>query len=411
MKIPESAQTDREGLALAASVFTALDVAFRPQDILDVGIDAHAELLENRHATGQCLGLQIKSGPSYLARIQDDCYVFYTDSPHVEYWIQHALPILICLCDFETRQVYWQEVSRETTISTGQLFKIKVPKCQKVDAESRSLLQDVLTPIVPTQGYTLFKTEDISFLGAKRNSFRVVLNGTASKAEVAAIVRQVTREGRQRRYHRNQHSQQKWGNSDAHVVWGFIYPSAEDEKRNLSVCRSLWIDNELPKQFHPFKLEGENVGDNIIVDWDSNYEFVSQLYAEEAASKEEYLSRVLPLFPELKTQFATIPKQLDQLSGSRISENLFLSSTQRARECIDRINSQVSLLPPSPYECSDLDQAFHHVVALVSNIALHYSETGQEKWSKNIRRIESIRKAGYAQQALQRLEFELDKVL
>ena len=90
---------------------------------------------------------------------------------------------------------------------------------------------------------------------------------------------------------------------------------------------------------------------------------------------------------------------------------MFLSSTQRARDCIDRINSQVSLLPLSPFECSDLDQAFHHVVALVSNIALFYSETGQEQRSADIRRIESIRQAGYADQAFQRFEFELDKVL
>lgn len=73
MKIPESALIDRQGLALADSVFTALKFAFRRQSDLDVGIDAHAELLENNHATGQSLGLQIKSGSSYLARSQDDC--------------------------------------------------------------------------------------------------------------------------------------------------------------------------------------------------------------------------------------------------------------------------------------------------------------------------------------------------
>ena len=39
------------------------------------------------------------------------------------------------------------------------------------------------------------------------------------------------------------------------------------------------------------------------------------------------------------------------------------------------------------------------------------SETGQEQWSADIRRIESIRQAGYADQAFQRFEFELDKVL
>ena len=113
------------------------------------------------------------------------------------------MPILICLCDIEAQQVYWQLVTKETAVPTGNGFKIKVPRSQRVDTESLCALKDALTPVIPANCYTVFKTKDVSFNGAKRYVFRVVVNGAANKAEVATIARQVTREGTKSRYHRS----------------------------------------------------------------------------------------------------------------------------------------------------------------------------------------------------------------
>ena len=410
MKIPDSAQTDRLGVALVTQAFTVLDFAFRAQDVLDAGIDAQAELIEDGQATGRLLALQIKTGESYLARTEGDCYVHYTDSAHVDYWLQHALPVLICLCDLETSQVYWQVINQETSISTGKGFKIKVPVSQRVDNDSITALQDILTPIVPTQSYTLVKTEDVSHAGAKRYSFRVVLNGPNNKAEIAAIVRQVTREGRSRRYHRNRQSQQKWGNSDAQVVWGFIYSSVEDEKQNLSVCRSQWIDDDLPEKFCPSRFKGENVGDNILVEWDSHNVSLSQYLAKQAATKEEYLSLVYPLLQELKERFATVRKMLKQLSCSEITESKFLSKTYRAREHINNIDLQIGRLPIAPFECIDMDDVLKSSVSFVSNIALIYSEDDLERRNTHQRLFLSRNQAKYAEEFLQKLAYEIDKV-
>ena len=116
---------------------------------MDVGIDAHVELLDNGHATGRILALQIKAGPSFLKECTDECYIFRTDSEHVKYWREHVLPVLICLCDLDAQLVYWQRVSCETTISTGKQYKIKIPVVQRIDIGSRSAFLDILTPIVP----------------------------------------------------------------------------------------------------------------------------------------------------------------------------------------------------------------------------------------------------------------------
>ncbi len=94
----------------------------------------------------------------------------------------------------------------------------------------------------------------MSHAGAKRYSFRVVVNSTVNKTEVASIVRQLTNDGAKSIYHRNHLSQGRWGDSEAKVVWTFVYASANDYATGNPICRSLWVDPDLPEQHRPLAL-------------------------------------------------------------------------------------------------------------------------------------------------------------
>lgn len=137
MKAQKTDRTERRGIGIATEAFEALDFAFREQSESDYGIDAHAELILSEKPTGQLLGIQLKSGASWLTERCDTGFVFRTDKKHVEYWLNHALPVLVCLCDVETRNVYWQVVTPETAISTGKRYKIIVPPTQLIDSSSK----------------------------------------------------------------------------------------------------------------------------------------------------------------------------------------------------------------------------------------------------------------------------------
>jgi len=79
LKAQDSERTERIGIGIAMAAFESLGYAFRAQSESDYGIDAHAELIESERPTGQLLGLQLKSGPSYLSETCDDGYVFRTN--------------------------------------------------------------------------------------------------------------------------------------------------------------------------------------------------------------------------------------------------------------------------------------------------------------------------------------------
>lgn len=410
MKAYDTNRTERQGVGIAIAAFESLGFAFREQSESDYGIDAHAELIKTERPTGQLLGIQLKSGPSYFSETNEDGFVFRSDKKHVDYWQSHALPVLICLCDVDAKIVYWEFVNSETATFTGKGFKFTIPRNQTIDASSLEALSSLVTPLVASDRYTIFKTDDISHAAAKRYSFAIVLNNNASKAEVAAIVRQVTNEGQKRRYHRNHMVEGLWGDTDAHVVWTYIYLSAEDHSQQNNICRSLWIHEDLEQRFRPISLDGENVGDNIIVKWSTNYNLFAQHVSTNTMSKEDYFSSVLPLMDELKSLFSEIEDGLKALSKNNIDEHDFLAATETARARVDEIYDEKSALPFAPFECRDMDNKLEEFVAFLHNVWLFYSKDGRTKWDAKSRLVQSLQQTSYAKEALQHLEYELSKI-
>ncbi|MCW5212803.1 DUF4365 domain-containing protein [Desulfobulbus sp. TB] len=428
LKAQKTDSTERMEIGIAMTAFETLDFAFREHSENDYGINAQAELIFSEQPTGQLLAIQLKSEASYLAERCDTGFVFRTDKDHVEYWLNYALPVLVCLCDVETRNVYWQVVNQETACSTGKRYKIIVPSAQQINSSSKKALQNLLTPIVPASrytifrqnetqavatnhSYTLFDTDDVSHAGAKRYSFKVVINDAATKAEIAAIVRQVTNEGAKRRYHRNHLVEGLWGDCDAHIVWTFIYPTAEDYNHNTWVCRSIWIHESLEEQFRPVGFDGENVGDNIIVDWNDDYREWSQVLSACTGSKEEYLSAIFPIIDELKRLFQEIAVNLLKYKDNEINEKKFIELTGEALQRIYELYSKSIDLPfAAPFECRDVDQKFQNFASNLDNIRLHYAEDSRHNWTKKNRLYLSIKQYSLAQENLQNFEYELSKI-
>ena len=413
MKAQKTDRTERMGVGIATTAFESLGFAFREQLESDYGIDAHAELIESEQPTGRLLGIQLKSGSSYFSEAAPDGsgYIFRTDKEHVDYWLNHALPVLICLCDIDTGTIYWQVISSETAISTGRMHKFIVPLNQIINSSSIIALHHLLTPIVATDRYTIFKKDDTSHGTAKRYSFEVVLNGSATKAEIAAIVRQITNEGQKSRYYRSPLGKSRWGDSDAHVVWTFIYPSAEDHTRHNHICRSMWICDSLPTGSRPIGFDGENVGDNIIVDWSTHYNLLGEHVSTNTLSKEDYLDRALPLIEELKTLSVTVDNGLRDLAENKVDEKAFLVSTETLRTRIDQIYAEISEMPFAPFECRDIDAKLECFIASLHNVWLFYSEDGRTKWNSENRLQLSLLQVSDARQTLEHLEYELSKAM
>jgi len=392
------------------AAFERIDFAFREQRESDYGIDAHVELVEEEMPTGRLLGIQLKTGSSYLSKQTDEGYVFRTDAEHVEYWCNHSLPVVIALCDPNREVVYWQHVTAETAVKTGKGYKIIVPFTQKLDSDSARRLKDLLTPIIPASRYTVFRTDDVSHGTAKRYSFEIVVNGLTKRAEIAAAIRQATTEGVKRRYYRNHLLEGRWGDVDADVVRIFVYLSAADRARCNWICRSLWIREDLPEESRPTGFDGENIGGLIKVDWNSNYHAFAEFADQHTLRKEDYLAQVVPLIDELESLLGVFDTELTRLSVEEIGEKEFMSTTKTVRHRIHNICMHSTNLNLAPFECSEMDGEFQKFVAHMENMVLLYSERGRETWLAKDRLVEALQYRDYSRETLNHLRYEQSKV-
>lgn len=403
-------QTGRMGVHIAGTEFENLGLAFRAQEVSDFGIDAHVEPREGARGTGQLLAIQIKAGESY-SRVQTDSgWWVQTDQSHADYWAKHSLPVLLVKVDVDARVAYWQSVTPETVVSTGKGRKILIPKNQKVNKDSLPKLLDLLTPIVPPSRYTIVQERDVSHGLAKRYSYEIVLNGTLSKAQIATVVRGVTSRGRTNQYHRNRPSRDRWQGQEADVVWTLVYPSAEDRARSNWICRSQWISPKLAEDARPIVFEGENVGDDICVDWKPDYSSLSATAAEQTLDKRDFLDAILPMIGELEQLLKTYGDSLEGAFRDRIDLERFRSETAVDRNRIQELYRISTALDLAPYECAEVDQRFQEFSAFMDNMAMVHTDRGLETWSAKNGMYLAQQARKDAQEKLVELRYELKKV-
>ena len=141
MDTPESSITGDTGVALVSFIVgDQLKWIFRSQPSADVGIDAHVEVVQDGQATGRLLALQIKSGKSWFRESTSDGFVFRPEARHVEYWLGHALPVVVVLANADERIAYWQVVTEETVTCTGARWKMTVPATNILSAAAAAAL-------------------------------------------------------------------------------------------------------------------------------------------------------------------------------------------------------------------------------------------------------------------------------
>ena len=132
-------QTERLGVSILDYFFSENGWLFREQTTHDYGIDAHVEIVENQRPTGKLIALQIKAGLSFFEEEANEAYVFRTNDKHIAYWVGHSMPVVLVLFNPETKQAYWQHVSRQTVETTGKGWKLFVPKLSLFEEPTRHL--------------------------------------------------------------------------------------------------------------------------------------------------------------------------------------------------------------------------------------------------------------------------------
>jgi hypothetical protein len=142
-----SYHTEQSGVyAIAKIVHEELRWIFHPQE-QDFGIDALIEVIADCVPTGKMIAVQIKSGTSYFAHEDASGIVFRGTLEHLNYWLNHDLPVIVVLYDPGSGVAYWQTVTSEHVTRMPDGWKMSIPRGQKLEAAQANQLEEVASTL------------------------------------------------------------------------------------------------------------------------------------------------------------------------------------------------------------------------------------------------------------------------
>lgn len=222
--------------------------------------------------------------------------------------------------------------------------------------------------------YDVVDQEDISTGLTKRYRLRIMLNGEPSKAEVAAIARQITAEYAGRTYNRDHAAARRWGATEASVVVAFFYSSIADIEGGNLVCTSQWVAQDLPDGSRPMPLGGgTDLGDGFALAWNPHHQQVAELYADTRQTKGDYLAMVDELAASLNAAQQSLSTNLDRVARSKHSEDTFIAAATEQFATIDRSNERLMESGAPPIGCNDLDQSLNGVCGHLADVVRFFT--------------------------------------
>lgn len=145
MTKPRYNHTEQLGIIESFRIFASeFKWIFREQPIIDMGIDAHIELVDDGNPTGKLIALQIKTGDSYFHE-KEETFTFYLDKIHYNYWINHSLPVILIAHMPQKKITLWQYVEKNNVKKTSKGWKIDIPKQNHLtDSKSKYQIADII---------------------------------------------------------------------------------------------------------------------------------------------------------------------------------------------------------------------------------------------------------------------------
>jgi len=117
---------------------------FREQPIVDVGLDAIIEQVENGEPTGRFIAVQIKSGSGNFYKTQKGLSHYVTNI-HYNYWLNLNIPIILIAHIPEEGKTYWQEITETNLRKNKKSWKIEIPFNQEFNEKSEKRLSKIVS--------------------------------------------------------------------------------------------------------------------------------------------------------------------------------------------------------------------------------------------------------------------------
>ncbi|WP_257588421.1 DUF4365 and DUF1817 domain-containing protein, partial [Leptospira sp. id769339] len=135
---------ERGVIEFAKLINSELGWIFRKTELEhDYGIDGYIDIvLEDGFVSGKTVAVQIKYGESYFKQKSHNGFWYTGKTKHLNYYLNLDFPLLLVIIN--STGAYWVEFDIEQTEKISSGWRISVPTANKLDASSRSVIEDLV---------------------------------------------------------------------------------------------------------------------------------------------------------------------------------------------------------------------------------------------------------------------------
>lgn len=135
--------TESKGVAAVATACAEeFGWIFRPTSSADVGIDGQIELVEGGAATGKLIGVQIKTGASYLED-HSKGLVYRGRKSDLEYWAEYSLPVIIVFHVPQNKATFWVNIDESSITRRSDKWSVVIPEENIFDRRCKGALEKI----------------------------------------------------------------------------------------------------------------------------------------------------------------------------------------------------------------------------------------------------------------------------
>ncbi|GHV38995.1 hypothetical protein FACS1894187_18450 [Synergistales bacterium] len=132
---------ERVGLYTVGRISASLpQLLFREQFSGDTGLGAHLEVTEDFPRPGKTIGLQVRSDGSTKLERSARGYIYRGEMPHLVYWLQHSVPVLVMIHERESDRILWEFVNTANVEIEGAEWELVIPFDQVYGQDSASAI-------------------------------------------------------------------------------------------------------------------------------------------------------------------------------------------------------------------------------------------------------------------------------
>lgn len=137
--------TERDGIDATSIIFNKeFRWIFREQPLVDVGIDALVEQVNDGNPTGKFIALQVKSGKGNFV-FSGNKIIYYVSNVHYSYWLNFDIPVLLIAHLPDINETYWIEINKYNFKRTKKKWKLEIPRINKLNHKAKPIISKLLT--------------------------------------------------------------------------------------------------------------------------------------------------------------------------------------------------------------------------------------------------------------------------